>query len=361
MKKKKIFPLTLLCLLIFSFILRTAFTLSQSFSEFYTIKIAPIFRIPLSLITYPFPFSVFESIILIFSLLVLVTVVSGVVHIVFKTKSYFKVYFKIIFYTLSISLIIFVLSFSSAYSRNPIDENIGLEKAEMTKENIALALDKVISETELLSQEIPHTPYRESVLNVSFAELRKEVLLSVDRANEKYNYLQNFSSPAKPIAFSTPLAYTGISGVYGFLTGEANINTAFSDYTLPFTMAHEYSHQRGIGNENEAEFSAFLICLESENPYVRYSAYSQAAVTLSNLLYEYDTDLFYDALSRFPDLLYWDIVISAKNYEEFSKTALDEIASTVNDIYLVSNGDEGVISYSLSAELFVAYLLKGVN
>lgn len=361
MKKKNIFPITIIVLLVLSYILRVFFKLSTGFSEFYTLRIAPVFRIPLSLITYPFPFSVFESIVLIFALLVLVTLMSGVVRIVFKRKSYFKIYFKIVFYSVCISFIIFFLAFSSSYTRNPINENIGLEKREMTKENVALALDKVIKETELLSEVIDHQPYRASTLDLTFKELSREVRISVDKANEKYHYLQNFSSPAKPIAFSTPLAYTGISGVYGFLTGEANINTTFSDYTLPFTMAHEYSHQRGIGLESEAEFSAFLICLESDNAYVRYSAYAQAAITLSNLLYEYDEELFYDALSRFPDLLYFDIVISAKNYEEYSKTNFDEVASSINNAYLISNGDEGVVSYSLSAELFVSYLLKGVN
>ena len=366
MKTKKYLPLITIILLLVSGFLRTLFNLSVHFSEFYTLKIAPLFRIPLSLLTYPFPFSVFESVVLIFSLFVLMTLLSGVKIVLdkilrLKKRSYFKVYLKIVLYSISFAFIIFVFSFEASYKRNSIDKNIGLEKVEMNKENISLALDIVLDEIEIIKDEIDFTPYRESVLPLSFNELKKEMMYCTDKANDKYNYLQEFSSPAKPIAFSAPLAYTGISGIYGFLTGEANINTVFSDYTIPFTMAHEYSHQRGIGPENEAEFSAFLICLESDVPYVRYSAYSQVAVTLANLLYEYDENLFYEKLFSFPDLLYYDIVISAKNYEEYSKTVVDEVASSINNAYLISNGDEGVISYSLSSELYVSYLLKGVN
>ena len=61
---------------------------------------------------------------------------------------------------------------------------------------------------------------------------------------------------------------------------------------------------------------------------------------------------------RFPAPLYYDVYHSSITYEEYSSTPIDEVASVINNTYLLSNGDKGVISYSLSAELYTAYLLK---
>ncbi len=341
-------------------ILHILFVLSESAAEFYTLNVAPFFRLPLSFISSVFPFSIGESLILITLVIVAFFVLSLIITLLFKRKTNWRVYLKILAAFLIFVIVTFVLTFDSSYRRMGIDESIGLEKVEMNAENVASALDKIIVEVSLLEEIIPHSPAKPTSYALPFFDLAKKVNEAADVAAKKYPYLQKHGFPAKPVAASTPLAYTGISGIYTFFTGESNINTVFAPYSIPFTMAHEYSHQRGVGPESEAEFSALLICLESDDPYVRYSAYSQAAITLSNLLFEYDTDLFYDALSRFPEILFYDIVSSSKSYKEYSKTVLDEIASTINDKYLKANSDKGIISYSLSAELYCAYFLQEV-
>ena len=340
-------------------ILHVIFIKSESVSELYTLRIAPFFRLPLSFLSSLLPFSLGESFILIFAVIV-ICLISSLIAVLFKRKTHWRIYLKILLSFVFFAVVTFVLTFDSSYRRHSIDENIGLQRVEMNAENVSLALDRVLEETALLGESIHYRPTRSTNHNMSFSKLAKKVNDAADVASKKYSYLQKHGFPAKPVAFSLPLAYTGISGVYTFFTGESNINTVFAPYSIPFTMAHEYSHQRGVGPENEAEFSAFLICLESDDPYIRYSAYSQAAITLSNLLFEYDKDLFYDALARFPEFLFYDIVNSSRAYEEYSKTSFDEVASAINDTYLKANSDKGVISYSLSAELYCSYFLQEV-
>ena len=363
MKKKYILRFSFLSLLILACILRRLFDLSEGFSEFYTLKIAPVFRVPLTLISSVFPFSLFESFVLILVLISIALLLSLFRYLIFriikkKGVFYFKTYFLILIFSLSYLVFTFVFSFDSCYSRKSIDEVIGLEKVEMNADNVFLALNNTLREISLLEEKVPHEYLAPTSLKKSFHELGVAIDEAADKAAEKYGFLQKHGAPAKPIAFSTPLSYTGISGIYGFFTGEANVNTNFADYTLPFTIAHEYSHQRGVGPENEAEFSALLICLESDDPYIRYSAYAQVAITLSNLLFEYDEELFYDALARYPNYFFNDVYFSAEAFERYSETIADEIASAINNTYLLSNGDEGVISYSLSAELYTAFMLK---
>lgn len=332
---------------VFLIALGEAFDLSESFSEYYVLNIAPIFRIPLSAISAIFPFSLFES----FFLLLTALIIPFVIALIRRKRV--KIYLLGALFTLLFIFSTFILTFAPTYSRKPIDR---FEKREMTAENIKTALEGALSE--LSELEILHRSGAETLPDMTFFEISEELNRSADKASDKYGFLQKYGFRAKPLATSSLLAYTGISGIYGFFTGEANINTAFAPYSIPFTMAHELSHQRGVGREMEAEFSALLICLESDEPYIRYSGYSQAIITLSNLLFEYDEELFYELLLDFPPYLLTDVTLSAAKYEEYSSTPIDEIAGSINDIYLLSNGDEGIKSYSLASELYVAYFLE---
>ena len=94
------------------------------------------------------------------------------------------------------------------------------------------------------------------------------------------------------------MTYTHISGIYSFFTGEANLNTNYPDFVNVYTTAHEMAHQRGISREDEANFTAFLVCIESESTYVRYSAYLNMFEYLSSALYSADYSLWLDAYSR---------------------------------------------------------------
>jgi len=343
--------------------LGTAFRLSPAFSEFYTLKIAPIFKVPISFISSLFPFSLGESFIVLLIFLGVITFASAVLKLVAiiwqkDIISHFKSFLKILICCAIYIFCVFFLTFASSYSRIPISKSLKIDEVEMSEENICVALEAVTKELELLSSKLPITPASSTYSTDNFEELSEKVFKSALKAYKKYPIYQRPICEAKPIAFSEMLAYTGISGIYTFFTGESNVNTAFSDYTVPFTIAHEYSHQMGIGSEKEAEFSALLICLESDDPYIRYSAYSQVAITLSNLLYDINPKEFEKAFRTFPTCLINDIYISSENSKKYEETVADEIASAINDTYLSLNGDDGVISYSLSSKLYVSYFLR---
>src|SRR2546421_2599 len=72
------------------------------------------------------------------------------------------------------------------------------------------------------------------------------------------------------------MSHLGLSGFYMPFTGEPNFNAAQPDFDLPYVVAHEKAHQRGFAREDEANFIAFVVCVNSTNPYVRYSGYLNA-------------------------------------------------------------------------------------
>jgi hypothetical protein len=155
------------------------------------------------------------------------------------------------------------------------------------------------------------------------------------------------------------MSYLHITGVYSFYTGEANLNVYFPDYTLPFTAAHELAHQRGIARENEANFIAFLVCAESDDPYVRYSGYMNLLEYVINALYRTDEQQYMEFMRSLPDEIKGEMRAYSAFFSEFRDSVAADISDVVNDTYLKLNGSEaGVASYGLVVELAVAYYQK---
>jgi hypothetical protein len=77
--------------------------------------------------------------------------------------------------------------------------------------------------------------------------------------------------PPKPFYFSHLMSRFSISGMFSPFTGEPNFNAEQPDSGLPFAVAHEMAHQRGYAREDDADFLAFLACVNASHPYVRYS------------------------------------------------------------------------------------------
>jgi len=65
--------------------------------------------------------------------------------------------------------------------------------------------------------------------------------------------------------------YIGFLAFYQPLTGEAILRSDLPILTQPYTIAHEMAHQLGYASETEANFIAFVVATESNDPYLRYS------------------------------------------------------------------------------------------
>jgi hypothetical protein len=65
--------------------------------------------------------------------------------------------------------------------------------------------------------------------------------------------------------------YIGYLAFYQPITGEAIIRSDLPILTQPYTIAHEMAHQLGYASETEANFIAFVVASESNDPYLKYS------------------------------------------------------------------------------------------
>ena len=159
------------------------------------------------------------------------------------------------------------------------------------------------------------------------------------------------------------MSYAHFTGLYTFFTGEANINVLFPDYTLPFTAAHELAHGRGIARENEANFIAFLVCMESTDPYIRYCGLLNMYEYVMSALYNADTEEgkpLYNKIASLPDKrIRGELSAYAEFFEKYRTSSVSEISGAINDSFLKANGtEEGEKSYGLVVNLAVSYYKK---
>ena len=217
----------------------------------------------------------------------------------------------------------------------------------------ALILSDEINE---LSDEITFLGSGHSLMPYSYGEMNEKLLDAYKSFCSKHDFIDTFPSRAKTLMLSEPMSYTHITGVYTFFTGEANININFPDYTIPFTTAHELAHQRGIAREDEANFIAFLVCMESDDPYIRYSGALN--------LYEYVASALASASPELYRTVYYKLPLSVRAekdaysafFDQYRDNLAADISEATNNLYLQSQGTaEGTRSYGMVVDLAVAY------
>jgi hypothetical protein len=196
----------------------------------------------------------------------------------------------------------------------------------------------------------------ETVMPYSFDELAQKLNSSFASFDNKYpEILKNYKSSPKEMIFGSVMSDLHLSGVYSFFTGEANISTDYRDYNTPFTAAHEMAHQRGILRENEANFVAFLVCLESEDDYIRYSAYLNMFEYLGSALAKTDPELYKEVRNTLDTRVISDMKAATLVYNKHKDSILGKLMESFNDSYIKQNGQAGTVSYGLVVKLAVAY------
>ena len=160
----------------------------------------------------------------------------------------------------------------------------------------------------------------------------------------------------KEILFSNGLSYMGTLAFYSFPTGEVNMNTEIPDYMLPFTLAHEYAHYVGIASERDANFMAFLACVNSNNRYVRYSGLLSGLEYLLCDIYIFDKEIYKSILSLLPERAISDMRLYKEYSEKYKNSFIFTTSDNLNSAHLNIWDENGRHSYSGVSQLIVDYI-----
>lgn len=185
--------------------------------------------------------------------------------------------------------------------------------------------------------------------------LKSNILHSQKRLTKEYypfetSNIDNF----KASLFNPMISYTGILGYYNPFTTEAQYNAELPNTYIPFTLSHESAHQLGFAREQEANFIGFLICKNSNNSELKYSAYLYATKTLVNALRNTNPEFAAQATLFLSQEVKSDLK-HERLFKEKNDSFIAEIFYFTNDIFLKSNQQEGSITYSYFIDLLVLY------
>ena len=343
------FAIAAVCLVIY-----IAAIIFTPFADFFNRYVSSFFRGLLALITNILPFSLAE--VLIISSPVILTIL-----IVIAVRKYSDSWRSVGIYCLTVISVLslffssFILTFGTGYYTSKFEEKLGIERTEVSAKELAETADWLIS---IVNAEIDNVEFAEKSSSIMPYDLRKmnEKLLSAYKTvSEKYDFFPILTSYVKPIMLSEPMTYTHITGVYTFFTGEANLNTNSTDYTLPFTAAHEMAHQRGIAREDEANFTAFLVCANSDDPYIRYCGYMNLCEYVLNALYGADSKLWETCYKKLDPRAIYEMIAFSEFFDKYRESVAADISGAINDAYLQANNTAGTASYGLVVDLAVSY------
>lgn len=357
----KVEKLPIWCIVCFSFaaistVLYMIFRFSPLFSDWFNGHVSLLGRRLLSYLTVWIPFSVAEWLLLLLPVWIAALIVIGYRSCGDTARSLW-IYAGKLLSILCVVWGIFVWNFAPGYSGKTLDEKLGLERTEVSAQELYQTALILSGELRELSDEILFSDSESSsVMPYSYTEMNKKLMAAYDSYTETHDFPDHFYSRVKPVMLSGPMSYTHITGVYSFFTGEANINVHFPDYTIPFTAAHELAHQRGVAREDEANMIAFLVCLESDDAYIRYSALLSVYEYVSSALYSADKALYAAVSQTLTQKIVQEELAYARFFEKYRDNAAAKISEATNDAYLQSQGAaEGTRSYNLVVDLTVAY------
>lgn len=332
------------------------FTVSPGFSDWFNTHISLWGRRLLSFLTVWIPFSLAEGLLL--SLPVLV-----VALIVVAAKKYSRswraagVYVGKLAAVLCAVGILFVLCFAPGYYGTTLDKKLGLDRQPVSAAELEATARWLSAELKAVSDNLIFTSGESSSsMPFSYSEMNDRLMEAYDSFTGKTGFPDQFYSRTKRVMLSEPMSYTHITGVYSFFTGEANINVNFPDYTIPFTAAHELAHQRGVAREDEANMVAFLVCMESDDDYIRYSGLLSVYEYVASALASADRQAYRSVWNELPANVQQEERAYSVFFEKYRENTAATVSNTVNNAYLQSQGSkEGTRSYNMVVDLTVAY------
>lgn len=158
----------------------------------------------------------------------------------------------------------------------------------------------------------------------------------------------------KPLLLGEIYHYLNTTGIFVPMTAETCVSGDAYPSSLPYIMCHEAAHRMGAAAEEDANFCAFLACVENPDPRYQYSGWYSAFVYCYNALCEMDAAAAEAVMEGVSENLKKDIWAANDYYAGFEGKVQDA-AEAVNDTYLTALGQQGVRSYGLVSDALTAW------
>ncbi len=363
---------------------------SRSFSDAYIAYIFPIWVNTYGRITGIFPFSVGEWMIVAGIVVVVLAVLLGI-SMIFpgcrhskkyrrSVKGYFRFFAWVLLFVFTImTLNCTMIYHGSTFSEKYFGEEEGQQDVtlqERTEELLRIYND-IVSHCNALSMEMERDESGAVVYSggvdsrgnaVDMAGKAIDVMQSLGKT---YDQLDGYYPRPKAMFFSDFMCQMYMCGYYFPFSMEANYNDVMCLMKKPATMCHELAHIRGYIYEDEANFIAFLACVESDDAAFQYSGYLSVLNYVSNDLYKTrlaDPESYAAAREAVRPLQVLARVredntfVTDAEWERINGKAVvntetvDSVSDTLTNASLKLNGvSDGMVSYNRVVELLLQW------
>ena len=284
-----------------------------------------------------------------------ITLVAGIVALTFfaiiglKRKQFFGSINRAIEIAsiILLSLNIYNLSCEFAYKRKAMP--LPYYEGEILRTEHIPIYNYYADDVNLCISELEFEETGEVKTDMSLKDIADEVKKAYAIIDDNDYFASHFGG-VKPMVSSFAYREFQITGVTYSPLAEANINILNTKTAIPISVAHELAHTKGVMREDDANKLAFYVCINSEHPYLRYSAY----VSYFSQLYAMVTD-YYLTEDEMTLLHPINAMFSKTRRYEYDfwqeHDLLGDIGEFINDLYIKSSGVEtGTASYSEGTE-----------
>ncbi|MBC5996577.1 DUF3810 domain-containing protein [Romboutsia ilealis] len=322
----------------------------------------------LSKISSIFPFSIYEF--AIYSVIIIsIYYIIYSLYLLFKNKYKFKIHIVNsiinILSIFSITYSLFIILWGLNYNKLPLEtilidkynkeNNKSITKVEYNNEDLIELYKYLVDKTNETRKLVLEDNNNIMKLNSDYKDVIKRAHTGFDNISNIMPNLDGYYGNAKYILSSRLMCYTGITGIYFPFTGEANINKATPDFSIPSTTLHEMAHQRGYASEDEANFIAYLASINHSDVDFIYSGYRLALSHTSNALRNVDFESYKELSRNLSDDVINDIKSNNKFWSKY-EGEINDLSDSFNNSYLKANGvKEGTESYGKMVNLLLTY------
>ena len=294
--------------------------------------------------------------------LLIVLIIVSLIHLIHR-HGQFAAWLSTVFLCFSVLVTATVCGWMLNHYAGPLAAELGYEIRLYSEEELYETCDYFLLQAAHYAPDIPRDADNHLKPN-DFYSLAKMAGSAYTGLGQKYTVLQGTDLPVKKLSLiGEYLMYNGIIGIFMPLTGEAGVPASVPPAVMPFTMAHEAAHRLGIASEEEANFAAFLACVNSRETALLYSGYYEAFSYCFASLYRYNPELaliLYNNHDELPgiSLVKQDRLDTAAIYKTY-ESSLQDFSDKINDTYLKAFSQEsGIRSYGEVTNDLIAWYIE---
>lgn len=316
------------------------FSANKSFAEFFASRISLSLSRALGRISSIATFPVFE-------LLVMLAIAAFAAHLIFsvlravirKKAAPLAAFLTNVVLAASIVTFVYVLTWPAQLYSSPFADSVSFYESPYTIHDLEALCRSLITRANELKTQLssPDEAY-------TLPENKDKLIMRVPELVASVYGAQETPSAPKIARYPEVFRLLNIAGLYSPWSGEPIINPLEPAVTIPFTACHEAAHSAGFAKEDDANFIAYLACMNGDADF-QYSGTLSALYYAMEMLRAESPDKWESTRAAFDEAVYRDFY-AMNGFRDAPVTESLRRNEEIADVFLRIGGQQGLGSYS---------------